>query len=180
MVGSGACSLRDGLWGDVDREFEEFCRGSWRRLVAALAHYTGDPLLAEELAQDALIRAGDRWASVSLLDSPEGWTFRVGANLAASYFRRRRAERRALQRHGAPDADPADPSDRLAVHDALLGLPVRQRQAVVLRYFLGLTADEAGQAMGVSGQAVRNLTHRAVVQLRDEFTVDDEEGADVR
>lgn len=160
-------------------DFERFCEDVWPRLVAALAHYTGDARLAEEFAQDALIRAGDRWARVGHMRSPAGWTFRVGANLAHSHFRRRAAERRALQRHGPPDESQPDPADALAVQRALQDLPDRQRQAVVLRYYLDLSPDEAGEVLGVSGQAVRNLTHRAIATLRDTFIID-EETTDVR
>ena len=164
----------------MDHDFEVFCQETWHRLVAALAHYTGDALLAEELAQDALIRAGDRWPSVSQLASPAGWTFRVGANLASSHFRRRAAERRALRRYGAVDQSRPEPADALTVREALHTLPDRQRQAVVLRYFLDLSPDEAGAVMGVTGQAVRNLTHRALARLRDDLVVaDDEEEEEV-
>lgn len=150
-------------------DFEEFCADAWPRLVAALAHHCGDARLAEEFAQDALIRAGDRWGRVSLMASPTGWAFRAGANLANSHFRRKAAERRAYARHGAATEAVADTADALAVREALQGLPERQRQAVVLRYFLELSPEEAGDVMGVTGQAIRNLTHRGVEALRGEF-----------
>ena len=52
---------------------EAFCEGYYPTLVGGLALYVGDRLLAEELAQEALLRAFRRWERVAGLDSPEGW-----------------------------------------------------------------------------------------------------------
>lgn len=152
--------------------------------MAALSHYCGDVHLAEELAQEALVRACRRWERVSQFESPEGWTYRVAVNLANSMFRRRRAERRARERHGvtADRHRDADVADQLTVHRALEELSAKQREAVILRYFLDLSADEAGRIMGSNAGAVRALTHRAVRQLRGVMDVTvpaDEEAADV-
>lgn len=157
-----------------DEELERFCADAYPRLVAAFTHHFGDRWLAEELAQDALVRACDHWGRVRDLASPVGWTFRVGVNLGTSWFRRRSAERRAKQRHGGSPTTYEDPdtADRLAVADALAQLPERQREVVVLRYFLGLSADEAAGVLGSTAGAVRGATHRAVRGLRERLDVD--------
>lgn len=149
-------------------ELERFCAAAHPRLVAALAHHFGDRWLAEELAQEALERACDRWSSVRRLDSPTGWAFRVGVNLGNSRFRRRAAERRARARHG-PEGDrhdDPDVGDRVAVWHALGRLTDRQREVVLLRYFLGLSAAGAAALTGSTEGAVRTLTHRALTTLR--------------
>lgn len=148
-------------------DFVAFCHDAHAPLVRALTHVTGDRGLAEEFAQEALIRAGDRWERVGRLDSPLGWAFHVGANLARSRFRRLGAERRALQRHGAAPAhhDP-DAADAVAVRAALDLLSPVQREAVLLRHDLGLSAAEAGEVLGRSAGAVRVLTHRALARMR--------------
>ncbi len=76
-----------------EADVERFCHEAWPRLVAALTNQFGDRWLAEDLAQEALVRACERWSSVRRLDSPIGWTFRVGVNLSRSSLRRRAAER---------------------------------------------------------------------------------------
>jgi RNA polymerase sigma factor (sigma-70 family) len=151
-------------------DFARFCVDAHPRLVAALAFQCGDRWLAEELAQEALIRAGDRWATVGRYDSPLGWAFRVGSNLAASTFRRRGAERRALDRMQAVGAvrDP-DGGDTVAVQQALGVLTDRQRQVVVARYYLGLSVDETAASLGMGSGAVRMQCHRALARLRDEL-----------
>jgi RNA polymerase sigma-70 factor, ECF subfamily len=149
-------------------DFERFCVMAHPRLVAALTHHVGDRWLAEELTQEALVRAGDRWAHVAGLRSPIGWCFRVGANLGTSRFRRRRAERRALERHGArPHLHVDDDTpDRLAVRSALAGLGEAQRRIIVLRYYLRLDGPEAAAVLGIAPAAARQQLHRAVAALR--------------
>jgi RNA polymerase sigma-70 factor (ECF subfamily) len=153
---------------DARGEQERFVIEAHPSLVAALTHQFGDRGLAEELTQEALVRACDRWSSVRTLDSPIGWTFRVAVNLGRSTLRRRAAERRARVRLGdAPSVhhDP-DVALRLTVHDALRALTDPQRQAVVLRHFLGLSAAETARVLATTEEAVRALTHRGVAALR--------------
>lgn len=148
---------------------ERFCAAAHPRLVAALTHQFGDRWLAEDVAQEALIRTCDRWHTVRELDSPIGWTFRVGVNLGNSFFRRKAAERRARARRGADEALHHDPSiaDRLAIQEALDALTGRQRQVIVLRFFLGLSTGAVADVLSSNEAAVRSLTHRAIAVLRD-------------
>lgn len=161
--------------------FERFCAAAYPELVAALTHHVGHQWLAEELAQEALIKAGDRWSTVSGLSSPIGWTFRVGANIGNSYFRRRRAEQRALARLGTDvPSPPPDTPDQVGVRQALQQLPVKQREVIVLRYYLGMTPDEVATTLGTTSGAVRALTHRGVRRLRELLVLDErEESRDV-
>lgn len=164
-------------------DMERFCAAAYPQLVGALAHHFGDATLAEDLAQDALVRACDRWETVGRLDSPMGWAYRVGVNLGNSWFRRRSAERRARQRHGPGEQlhRDRDVADRVAVAEALQQLTRQQREAVVLRHFLGLSTHEAANVLGSTPGAVRGLTHRAGQVLRDllDVTVSIEEASDV-
>jgi RNA polymerase sigma factor (sigma-70 family) len=161
----------------VDRdELEAFCRREHPRLVRSLTLYTGDPLLAEEFAQEALLAACGRWSQVAGMDSPAGWLHRVGFNRANGYFRRRRAERRALERRhdgGAAAYDLPDSAAAISLRAALERLPHRQRSVLVLRYYADLDVSETADVLDISAEAVRSLTHRAIVGLRHhghEFT----------
>lgn len=163
-----------------EKSLERFCAGAYPRLVAALAHYCGDALLAEELAQEALVTVCRRWPQVSQLDSPVGWAYRVGVNHANSRFRRRRAERRARDRaveaHRGVHHDP-DGADRVAVRAALGGLTAKQRDVVVMRFFLGMSVDQVARLTSSSPGAVRGLTHRAMTALRDTLGITEHEEA---
>ncbi|HSI93345.1 MAG TPA: sigma-70 family RNA polymerase sigma factor [Jiangellaceae bacterium] len=154
----------------ADREaLEAFCHREHSGLVRSLALYTGDPLLAEECAQEALLAACRNWSQVSELASPAGWLHRVGFNHANGYFRRRRAERRALLRRcdgGEPVYEMPDSATAIAVREALTRLPHRQRAALLLRYFSDLDVVETAQVLEITPEAVRSLTHRAIVAMR--------------
>lgn len=153
----------------IPEDAAAFFADEYDRLVGALGLYVGDRFVAEELAQEALLRACRRWERVSTMDSPGGWTWRVAVNLANSYFRRRRAERRAharLAQERDPVSDGPRPTDSELVARAVASLPRRQKTALVLRYYLDLSVAETARRMGTSDDAVRSLTKRAVADLR--------------
>jgi DNA-directed RNA polymerase specialized sigma24 family protein len=66
-----------------------------------------------------------------------------------------------------PDVDGAEALARaLPVRAAILTLPIRQRQAVVARHYLGLSVDETAVAMRCAPGTVTALTHQAIANLR--------------
>lgn len=151
-----------------------FCAAEFPRLVGALGLYIGDRAVAEELAQEALLRACRRWERVSRLESPGGWTWRVARNLANSHLRRRQAERRArarLQRDGATYDATDGLIEQFTVQRAVAGLPERQRNVLVARYFLDWSVETTSRELGMSVDAVRSLSKRAVAALRTQFDV---------
>ena len=161
----------------------EFCRREHPRLVGALSLYCGDSYLAEELAQEALARACRSWSRIRDYDSPGAWAHRVALNLANSHFRRRTYERRARERLAArtPQAHhDSDSAVAMAVREAVRQLPVRQRTALVLRYFSDLPVADVARLMGCAEGTVRALTAQAVAALRGRLAVEIlEENVDV-
>lgn len=169
---------------DAQAEFEGFFERQFGPLVGALWAYCGDRILAEDFAAEALTRAARDWEKVSQMAHPSGWLHRVAFNVANSHFRSRRAELRALARHGAePDGE-----DRaggvvyvLAVRRAMAGLSRPQRQAVALFYFAELSVVEVAEVMGVPENTIKSHLYRARAVLRealDDATV--EESTDAR
>lgn len=160
-----------------ENDLEEFCRRARTRLVGALSLYLGDAGVAEELANEALLRAVDRWPEVRAMASPEGWVHVVAFNLARSRFRRIAAERRAHDRldrarTSVPDHDPAE---AMEVRAALMRLPLRQREAIVCRYYLDLSAADTAAAMRCSPGTVKVHLRTALAALRDVGLGDDQE-----
>lgn len=166
MVGAAGRGTSGGDPGEV----AAFCRREHRRLVGLLALYVGDRAVAEELAQETLVRVCERWPQVREMASPSGWVSRVALNLASSRWRRLSAERRATIRHGAAtDAvHDVDTAATLAVRVAVAGLPPRQKHALVLRYYADLPVAEVADAMGCPVGTVKSLLSRATATLRDE------------
>lgn len=156
---------------------DDLCRRLHPRLVGALRLYLGDQGLAEELAQDALVRLVEHRGDLASIERPDAWAYRVAFNLARSRLRRLGAERRAVARRG-PDPTEATAPDlaaALAVRRALEHLPRRQRQAVVLRFYADLPVAEVAAAMGCRPGTAKAHLHQALAALRLAGLADDDD-----
>lgn len=155
------------LHGFVEREYP--------RLVRAVDLLLDDRGVAEEVAQEALLRAAGRWEHVSGLESPGGWVHRVAVNLATSHLRRRRVARRARRRLAATapgTTTQPDTATAVTVRAALARLPANQRRLLVLRHVLGWSAVEIGDLDRVRPETVRQRLGRARNALREELGPD--------
>jgi RNA polymerase sigma-70 factor (ECF subfamily) len=156
---------------EVDGALTLFCQVEYPRLVMMLSLHTGERAVAEELAQDTLVRVHEHWGRVRGMSNPSGWAYSVGLNLSRSWWRRRHAERRALARLGRPavEATSSEPADAVALRAAVASLPVRQRTALVLRYFADLSIAETAAHMHCAEGTVKSLTSQALAALRPRF-----------
>jgi RNA polymerase sigma-70 factor (ECF subfamily) len=144
----------------METDLDAFCSREWPRLVGALGLYTGDADVAEDLAQETIVRVCLHWNRVRHLNAPGAWAHRVALNLAHSYFRRRQAGRRALQRLAirvSVDHIDDDTANTVAVRAALAGLPDRQRAALVLRYYVDLPVASVAEILGCPEGTVKTL-----------------------
>jgi RNA polymerase sigma-70 factor (ECF subfamily) len=129
--------------------FSDFYLRCRDRLARQVFGLTADRTEAVEVVQEAFVRAWQRWDSVSSLEDPEGWVRRVAYRLAVSRWRRTRRLVFGQRDAGAARA-PDDPVvARVDLVAALQLLPVRQRQAVVLRHLGGLSVKEVAADLGV-------------------------------
>ena len=149
--------------------FEQFAVDEYRRLVPALMLLVNDRSVAEELAQDALLRAYERWGDVRGMSAPGPWIHRVAVNLGLSWMRRRSAERRALRRHGGAPTHEDAGADALALRRAVSSLPRRQREAIVYRYYFGYSTAEAADLMNIGAGSLKSAVARAFATLRSEL-----------
>jgi RNA polymerase sigma-70 factor, ECF subfamily len=141
--------------------FEEFYRACFDRLVGQLALVTGSMAEAEDVVQEAFLRAAARWPSLRHYDVPEQWVRRVALRLAINQFRRGRRRAAALVRLGPPPVTPPASADALVLDAALRTLPIRHRQVVVLHYLLGLSVEEIGRELVLPVGTVKSQLHRA-------------------
>jgi RNA polymerase sigma factor (sigma-70 family) len=145
--------------------FDAFFDANYERLGKALYLVTGDPVQAEDLAQDAMLRVYERWDRVAGMASPTGYLYRTALNLHRSAVRRTRVR---LRRR--PRVDGTDPlqavEDRDDIGRLLRAIPETQRAAVVLVEWLGMTAEEAGEVLGIEAVSVRVRISRAKAALR--------------
>ncbi len=140
------------------------------RLVGSLILYTGDLGLAEDLAQEALVRVWRDWGEVSVMASPEGWTFRTARNLALSFRRRRTMEERIARLLFEDESHSVEPdmASALAVRRAIAALPERQRATVVARFYLDLSVRETAELLDCEEGTVKAATSHAIASLREQ------------
>lgn len=93
------------------------------------------------------------------------WILTVSRNVALDHMRRQRAVPCADIRELEPASDP-DPLHAFVIKDALAGLPLEQREVVVLRHVAGLTPPEIAYRIGRSESSVHGLHHRGRSALR--------------
>jgi RNA polymerase sigma-70 factor (ECF subfamily) len=153
-----------------DDSFAAFYTASYQRLLGQLFAITGDLAEAENLLQEAYVRAFARWAQVHTYDRPEAWVRRVALNLAAMAARRLRRRGTALLRLGPPPVVPELSPELLDLHQALRALPLGQRQVIVLHHLVGLPVEEvAGELRLPTGTVKSRLARgrRALAQVLD-------------
>lgn len=153
-------------------DFETYVTQSRRRLLRYAIVLTNDPGQAEDLLHDVLLRAGQRWARIGRLDDPHAYVRRMLTHQVVSWHRKwGRITTRPDAELDRPIVDPTGVVDRReALLRELSRLPVRQRAAIVLRYFEDLSDDQIGQVLGCGAGTVRIHIHRAMKRLRVEAT----------
>jgi RNA polymerase sigma-70 factor (ECF subfamily) len=157
----------------------EFLHTRYPRLVAAVALVCGSRPAAEDAVQEALLRAWERSEKGEEIESLNAWVTTVSLNVARSGLRRLMAERRARSRIGR-DFVPETSADRVDVERALSSLPRRQREAVVLRYYLQMDTREVAEVLGIHEGTVKSTLSRARTALAGALGETDTEEANDR
>jgi len=170
--------------------FEELVRRYRDRLLTILEHLVGHREQAEDLAQDVFVRvfkARERYEPEAKFST---WLFTIANNVASNALRSRSRRREV----GVPEGNGADSAplalDQLAkaasgfmptraldkaeqaemVRHAVAALSERQRMALLLAKFEGMSYQDIAQTMGLSVQAIKSLLSRARVNLKEILT----------
>lgn len=156
-----------------DEEFQGFMTSCWPRLMRTAFLLTGERHAAEDLVQSTLERVYVAWRRVAAADEPEAYVRRMLLNTHARRHRRRLKEFLAPRDDTGLRRETADAGDRIAQADergallaALVQLPARQREAVVLRYWEDLTETQTAEAMGCSVGTVKSNAAKGIAKLR--------------
>jgi RNA polymerase sigma factor (sigma-70 family) len=155
-------------------DFEGFFQAEYGRLFQALFLLTGDRHEADDLAQEALMRAFERWDRVGSMESPAGYVYRTALNLHRSRLRGLAVRARRV----FASIPAGDESESVATKDvvrrALAAIPGAQREALILTEWLGLDSAEAGRVLGIDASSVRGRVHRGRDSLRRALGAADE------
>ena len=159
-------------------EFEDFYQASYGRLVALLLAVLGDRQEAEDTAQEAFARALARWPRLSTYDLPEAWVRRVALRLAVDSGRRlRRTARLSARLRGSRQEPVPGPGEAVAfsaLGSALMRLPLREREVLVLHYFADMTAEHIAAERGLPAGTVKARLVAGRQRLERELAADQE------
>ncbi|HET7017480.1 MAG TPA: SigE family RNA polymerase sigma factor [Streptosporangiaceae bacterium] len=154
--------------GAATAEFSEFAHSRWPQLVRLGYGLTGDRGLGEDLAQTALASAYASWPRVRRADDPDAYLRKILVNAYRGGRRKRRIDEDL--RPTAPEVAVADPvgrhDDQAAVLAALAALPPKQREVVLLRFWLDLTEVQVAESLGCSIGNVKSQSARALAKLK--------------
>jgi len=167
----------------ADDAYTALFKKYWKVVMLQLQTRLASSRDAEDLAEEAFIRA---WKSLDQLENPNaflGWLLRIARNLATDHLRRRRKET-SLDSLGSDTVESAQwrnrggnrVEDRVEqkeeaelVRIALQRLPERYRTVVSLRYLQGLSNQEMARSLGEPEGTIRNRLFRALGKLRKDL-----------
>ncbi|GAA4625874.1 SigE family RNA polymerase sigma factor [Actinoallomurus vinaceus] len=169
LVARGTTGAVTVAW-DADQAVTALYSAHYRSLVRLSALLVRDLATAEEVVQDAFVAMHGAWRRLRDPDKALSYLRQSVVNRSRSVLRHRAVVEKYAPK-GLPDAPSAENGaivelERTAVVKALSGLPTRQREALVLRYYGDLSEAEIANAMGISRGAVKSHTARGMAALR--------------
>ncbi|HYB53642.1 MAG TPA: sigma-70 family RNA polymerase sigma factor [Thermoanaerobaculia bacterium] len=192
---SADAALAAALAQDLDGSFERLVRHFQDRLFTFALRLTGSREDAEEVAQDAFVRAyralsgysPDRVRAMAL----KAWLYQIALNVARNRFRKKRRPTVSLDaEHGGaaarqvqddprsrPDARFEVKRERADIASLVAALPDRYRSPLILRYVEGLKLEEVAAILKQPVGTTKSNVHRAINALREALTESRRAGA---
>ncbi len=172
----------------LDRAFEELYRDHLRDVYSYSYYRVGNHHDAEDLTEQTFLQAYrhfERARRESDGRPLRPWLIRIAHNLASNYHRDR-------ARRPTSPLDPDDPpaalhpteqvvegrEDLRQVIEGLKGLPDDRREALIMRFALGMSNREIARALGRTDGATKVLIHRAIKQLEEMLGIGTEAGGE--
>ena len=165
-------------WG-AGQALTDLYAAHWAPLVRLAWLLVRDQQVAEETVQDAFVAMHARWPKLRDEGAALAYLRRSVVNGSRSVLRHRVVADRHLARESASPTSPWRATDTSAEDRAVArvegehlltaigGLPRRQREVLVLRYYLDLSEAQIAEALGISPGSVKAHAHRGLAALRD-------------
>lgn len=142
-------------------DFDAFYRREYRQVRAVAWALTGSGWAAEDVAQEAFLRAHQRWGQVASYEEPGAWVRRVAINLATSVLRRRAREAAALVRlAGRRTEDWSMPEADHEFWAAVRSLPRQQAAVLTLHYYEDLPVADIAVVLDLAEGTVKAHLHK--------------------
>ena len=177
---------------ELDRAFEELYRAHLRDVYSYSYYRVGNHHDAEDLTEQTFLQAYRHFARARGESNGRPlrpWLIRIAHNLASNYHRDRARRPTSTLESADPISHPhateqvVESREELRnVMKGLTRLPDDRREALAMRFALGMSNREIARALGRTDGATKVLLHRAIKQLEGELAAEDderqEEGAD--
>ena len=170
----------------LDAEFTELYRAHLRDVYSYAYYRVGNHHDAEDLTEQAFLQAYrhfDRARRESDGRPLRPWLIRIAHNLASNYYRDRSRRPQTSLESADPIATKHDTEDLVAGREELRQVMANlqtlsddRRDALIMRFALGMDNREIARALGRSDGATKVLIHRAIKQLQEEMEGDDGQG----
>ena len=160
---------------EIDRAFEDLYRAHLRDVYSYAYYRVGNPHNAEDLTEQTFLQAYRHFERAQR--ESEGrplrpWLIRIAHNLAANYYRDRSRKPQTpiddastISATHTTEALVEDRDDLKRILDCVQDLPDDRREALIMRFALGMDNREIARAMGRTDGATKVLIHRAIKQL---------------
>jgi len=183
MDGGDAEHVAQALRGDQDA-FRVLVERHSRTLFRLAFRMTGNEQDAEEVVQEAMLRAYRRLDKFEARSNFGTWLYRIAVNCSLDMMRKRRPEKAQRQLAKGDESEMQDPLDTAVSNDpgpdrlmlsgelgeqvkmAMMQLSPVERTAFVMRHFEGNSIEEIGATLGLGAGATKNSVFRAVQKLR--------------
>ena len=158
--------------GGDERAFEALFRAHRDGIFSLAMHYLQDRDVAEDVTQDAFVRAWDQLPHLREPGAFGGWLRALTLNRVRDHFRSRRGEDPLDEDHplpsgeDGPDLTTEHDEQRMAVREAILGLPEHQQVIVTMHYLEGQSVQQIMDAVGLPKGTVVSRLSRGRENLR--------------
>jgi RNA polymerase sigma-70 factor (sigma-E family) len=151
-------------------DFIEWASARKGGLLGTAYVMVGDHHLAEDIVQEALTKTYVAWPRIRDTSKAEAYARRAVARTAISWWRRKSSHERPCERlpdEAGRDTMADDISRRDSVWVQLQALPIRQRSAIVLRFYEDLSVADTAHALGCSEGSVKSQVSRGLARLKE-------------
>ncbi|GAA0318286.1 SigE family RNA polymerase sigma factor [Streptomyces polychromogenes] len=151
----------------TEDEFDAFYASAFPRVVGQVYSFTGDHAQAQDVVQEAFVRAWDRRSDFLAGEAPEAWIRTVAMRLAVSHWRRARRWLELVRRTPPPGHAPGPGPEHVALVAALRRLPEPQRLAIVLHHLCDLSVEQVASETGAPVGTVKARLSRGRAALAE-------------